>query len=74
MACKVCQATQTRERYIPIIMLTARADDVDKIVGLEVEADDYVTKPFNARKLETTPHELRYLLSVHSTGYKFATD
>ncbi len=35
----------------PIIMLTARTDDVDKIVGLELGADDYVTKPFNPREL-----------------------
>ena len=36
---------------MPIIMLTARGEDVDKIVGLELGADDYVTKPFNAREL-----------------------
>ena len=36
---------------VPIIMLTARDDDVDKIVGLEVGADDYLTKPFNPREL-----------------------
>jgi DNA-binding response OmpR family regulator len=36
---------------MPILMLTARDDDVDKIVGLEVGADDYVTKPFNPREL-----------------------
>lgn len=36
---------------IPIIILTARDDDVDKIVGLEIGADDYVTKPFNPREL-----------------------
>jgi DNA-binding response OmpR family regulator len=36
---------------VPVIMLTARDDDVDKIVGLEVGADDYVTKPFNPREL-----------------------
>ena len=35
----------------PIIMLTARVDDADKIVGLEMGADDYVTKPFNAREV-----------------------
>jgi DNA-binding response OmpR family regulator len=151
---QVCQAIRSRKHYIPIIMLTARTDDVDKIVGLEVGADDYVTKPFNARelvarvrallrlvhrsagrrpeaavrfgvveidldgrqvtkdgrnpgrvygrdtlleqiwgydfagdsrtvdvhmqrlrrKLEENPHTPRYLLSVHSIGYKFAAD
>ncbi len=36
---------------VPIIMLTARDDDIDKIVGLEIGADDYMTKPFNPREL-----------------------
>ena len=36
---------------VPILMLTARDDDVDKIIGLEVGADDYLTKPFNPREL-----------------------
>jgi DNA-binding response OmpR family regulator len=36
---------------VPVIMLTARDDDIDKIVGLEVGADDYMTKPFNPREL-----------------------
>ena len=36
---------------VPVIMLTARADEVDKIVGLEVGADDYVTKPFSPREV-----------------------
>lgn len=36
---------------IPIIMLTARTEDVDKVVGLEIGADDYITKPFNPRVL-----------------------
>jgi DNA-binding response OmpR family regulator len=40
-----------RERNIPIIMLTARIEDTDKIVGLELGADDYITKPFNPREL-----------------------
>lgn len=40
-----------RSADIPIIMLTARVDDTDKIIGLEMGADDYVTKPFNPREL-----------------------
>ena len=40
-----------RTSSVPIIMLTARDTDVDKIVGLELGADDYVTKPFNTREL-----------------------
>jgi two-component system, OmpR family, alkaline phosphatase synthesis response regulator PhoP len=36
---------------VPVIMLTAKSDDVDKIVGLEMGADDYMTKPFNPREL-----------------------
>ena len=40
-----------RQGDVPILMLTARGDDVDRIVGLEVGADDYVSKPFNPREL-----------------------
>lgn len=46
----VCRRLRA-ESDIPIIMLTARSDDVDKIVGLELGADDYLTKPFNPREL-----------------------
>jgi DNA-binding response OmpR family regulator len=48
---EVCRRVRQGRSYIPIIMLTSRTDDVDKIVGLELGADDYVTKPFNAREL-----------------------
>jgi len=47
---EVCRKLR-KESDLPIIMLTARGDDVDKIVGLELGADDYMTKPFNAREL-----------------------
>lgn len=40
-----------RESAVPIIMLTARVDDADKVAGLELGADDYVTKPFSPREL-----------------------
>jgi DNA-binding response OmpR family regulator len=48
---EVCRAVRTYRNYIPIIMLTAKSEEVDKIVGLEIGADDYVTKPFSAREL-----------------------
>jgi two-component system alkaline phosphatase synthesis response regulator PhoP len=46
----VCRRLRARSQ-VPIIMLTARSDDVDKIVGLELGADDYLSKPFNPREL-----------------------
>jgi two-component system response regulator RegX3 len=46
----VCKEIR-RTSQVPIIMLTARDTDVDKVVGLELGADDYVTKPFNTREL-----------------------
>ena len=45
--CRDLRSTQN----IPIIMLTARSDEIDRIVGLEIGADDYVTKPFSPREL-----------------------
>ncbi len=46
----VCRRLR-RDSTVPIIMLTAKDDDIDKILGLEVGADDYITKPFNFREL-----------------------
>ena len=47
---EVCRQLR-RESTVPIVMLTAKDDEVDKIVGLEVGADDYMTKPFSMREL-----------------------
>jgi len=47
---EVCREIRQRSN-VPIIFLSARTDDVDRIVGLEIGADDYVTKPFNPREL-----------------------
>ena len=46
----ICKAIR-RDSDVPIIMITARDADIDKVVGLELGADDYVTKPFNTREL-----------------------
>ena len=47
----VCRILRTRGIEIPILMLTARSEETDKVVGLEVGADDYVTKPFSIKEL-----------------------
>jgi len=48
---EVCRGIRNRKDYTPILMLTAKSTDVDRIVGLEMGADDYLTKPFNVREL-----------------------
>lgn len=47
----LCRQLRQRGKRIPIIMLTARGEDADRISGLELGADDYLTKPFNPREL-----------------------
>jgi DNA-binding response OmpR family regulator len=48
---EVCRKLCAEENPVPILMLTARDEDIDKILGLEFGADDYLTKPFNPREL-----------------------
>jgi DNA-binding response OmpR family regulator len=47
----VCKQLKSKRPSIPVIMLTARGQEIDKVVGLELGADDYVTKPFSIREL-----------------------
>ena len=65
---EVCRKVRA-DSDVPIIMLTARDDDVDKIVGLELGADDYLTKPFNPRELVARVRAVlrRYEKSATST-------
>jgi DNA-binding response OmpR family regulator len=48
---EVCRHIRNRPEYAPVLMLTAKSTDVDRILGLEMGADDYLTKPFNVREL-----------------------
>jgi two-component system alkaline phosphatase synthesis response regulator PhoP len=48
---EVCKQVKAKRPAVPIIMLTARGQEIDKVVGLELGADDYVTKPFSIREL-----------------------
>jgi DNA-binding response OmpR family regulator len=48
---EVCRQLREKKIGIPIIMLTAKGEEIDKVVGLEIGADDYITKPFSIREL-----------------------
>jgi len=64
---EVCRRLRQSGDDVPIIMLTARGDDVDRIVGLELGADDYVVKPFNPRELVA---RVRAVLRRYEAGLK----
>jgi two-component system alkaline phosphatase synthesis response regulator PhoP len=71
----VCRALR-RESDVPIIMLTARVDETDRLIGLELGADDYITKPFSPRELVARVRAvLRCVRSgVHQPGLVRAGD
>ena len=48
---EVCKRTRESDKQIPIVMLTSRSEELDKVLGLELGADDYITKPFSIREL-----------------------
>jgi DNA-binding response OmpR family regulator len=48
---EICKTLRKRSSYIPILMLTSKSSEIDRVLGLELGADDYVTKPFSMREL-----------------------
>ncbi len=48
---EVCKQLRAEGSYIPILMLTSRSEEIDRVLGLELGADDYLTKPFSIREL-----------------------
>jgi len=48
---EICQKIRAKKNYTPILMLTAKSSEVDRVIGLEVGADDYLPKPFSVREL-----------------------
>lgn len=72
----VCRELRSKKVETPIIMLTARGEEIDKVLGLEFGADDYMTKPFSVRELlarvkavlRRYPAEAADRLSVHQIG------
>ena len=63
---EVCREIRKRSD-VPVLMLTARKDDIDKILGLELGADDYITKPFNPRELVA---RVRAILRRYAAGQR----
>ncbi len=64
---EVCRILR-QEMNVPILMLTARADETDKVVGLEMGADDYMTKPFGMRELIARVHALLRRAAARETA------
>ena len=62
----VCKQLRSRRLATPILMLTAKGQEIDKVVGLDLGADDYVTKPFGVRELLARIHAL--LRRIHANG------
>jgi two-component system, OmpR family, response regulator len=72
---EVCRRLRSRSS-VPIIMLTARGDELDKVVGLELGADDYITKPFSIREFRSRVRALlrRAALGPHQEGREVLGD
>ena len=61
----ICQSLRTEGNLTPILMLTAKKSEADRVVGLEVGADDYLTKPFSVRELQARVKALLRRVSFH---------
>ncbi len=70
----ICRRLRAANDRTPIIMLTAKSEDVDRIVGLEVGADDYVGKPFNPRELLARIHAVLRRRPTHEAPGAPSTD
>lgn len=67
---EICRTLRSEDNWVPIIFCTARDDEVDRVLGLELGADDYVTKPFSPRELVARVKSLvrRSHLAMSSSG------
>ncbi len=63
---EICQQLRSAGNHTPILMLTAKKSEADRVVGLEVGADDYLTKPFSVRELQARIKALLRRVSFHS--------
>lgn len=63
---EVCRQIRADNRSVPILMLTSRSEEIDKVLGLELGADDYVTKPFSVRELTARSKALLRRAQLHA--------
>ncbi len=56
---EICRAIRNSDDYTPVMMLTARSSELDRVLGLEIGADDYISKPFSIRELVASPGSKR---------------
>ncbi|MBL4661099.1 MAG: response regulator transcription factor [Alcanivoracaceae bacterium] len=70
---QVCQQIRAKGKYMPILMLTAKSTELDRVLGLEIGADDYLTKPFSVLELVARVKALLRRFDV-ATGYSSVTN
>jgi len=72
---ELCKKIRGRENYTPVLMLTARSSELDRVLGLELGADDYLTKPFSIRELLARVKAIfRRVESLSEHGNKIETE
>lgn len=64
---EVCKRIRSKDEYIPILMLTAKSEELDKVLGLELGADEYITKPFSVRELTARVKAIFRRMDVNKT-------
>jgi len=70
---EICRKLRAESSHVPILMLTARGDEADRILGLDIGADDYVSKPFSVRELLARVRALLRRSDPHSAGVEQLT-
>lgn len=71
---EVCRLIRGKNPYIPILMLTAKTSELDRVLGLEIGADDYMTKPFSMRELLARVKAIFRRSSLHISDEQAAAD
>jgi DNA-binding response OmpR family regulator len=71
---EICRTLRAKNIKSPIVMLTAKAEEIDKVLGLEIGADDYITKPFSVREFIARIKALLRRSEMHAQSYTSASN